>query len=176
MSENMMPRDWFIAGKNKKCCRFLFPLGMPPLWALFQAGFVFRNINYKLSLLSSRFLFQCLHQPTLAMVLSSPQLEHWSRTSVSLCGLDASHLPSLSAFSPAFYSLSSVFLGVEECSCRFTQRLGNTRSKFSLHDNTLQNIRTSSGRRKNQDHLVTRLGPARPKTLTLFFRGRRGRR
>lgn len=49
----MMSHDWFSAGKNKKCCRFLFPQGMPLLWALFQAGFVFQNIDYKVFLFSS---------------------------------------------------------------------------------------------------------------------------
>lgn len=43
-------------------------------------------------------------------VLSSPQLEHWSLTSVSLCGLDGTHLHSLPTFSSAFYSL--LFLGL----------------------------------------------------------------
>ncbi len=53
MSVNMKSHDWFSAGKNKTCCRFLFPLGLPPQWALFQAGFVFQNIEYRLFLLSS---------------------------------------------------------------------------------------------------------------------------
>ena len=91
-------------GVNKKCHRFLFPLGMPQLWALFQDGLVFENIHYKPNILSSLFLLHCLHQPPLAVVLSLPQLEHWSLTSVSLCGLEASHVHSRSAFPLAFNS------------------------------------------------------------------------
>lgn len=54
---NMMSHDWFSAGKNKNkkkknAADSFFPLGIPPLWALFQAGFVFQNIEYKLFLLS----------------------------------------------------------------------------------------------------------------------------
>lgn len=41
-----------MMAKTRKYHRFLFPEGMLPLWALFQAGLVFQNINYKLYILS----------------------------------------------------------------------------------------------------------------------------
>lgn len=37
--ENILSHDWLSAAKNKTHCGFLSPLGLLPLWALFQAGF-----------------------------------------------------------------------------------------------------------------------------------------
>lgn len=108
----------FQLAKTKQFWRCLFPCEMLPLWALFQMFFCIPKhwVQTVLPLLHrfpSLFLSHCLHQPPLAMVLSSPQLEHWPRTSVSLCGLDAS-IPSLPV--PCFYSLSSLFLGSDQSS------------------------------------------------------------
>lgn len=122
-----------------------------------------------LILLSSLFLFHCLHQPPLAMVLCLPQLEHWSLTSVLLCGLDAAHLFSLSAFSLLFIRCIPF-----PCSDQSTA-VGSSRGWeipsasshcMTIHDNT-RDLQLSA-QRENQDHLVSKLRPARPKTFTLF--------
>lgn len=98
---NMMSHDWFSAGKNKKNKKKM--LQIPFFHQEFlRCGLCFRLVLYSKTsstncssspsqiLLSLSF---CLHQPLLATVPSSPQLEHWSRTSVSPCGLDASPFP-----------------------------------------------------------------------------------
>ena len=145
---------------------------MRPLWDLFQAGFVFQNIRLQ----TVPPLLHCLHQPPLATVLSSPQLEHWSRTSVSLCGLDASTLPL--GFSPLLFIRSSLCSSVRpERSCRFTKRLGNTH-RLSLHDNALRNngistIGTPWEPRPPCNRAQARQKP-KTQTLTLLCRDTRG--
>lgn len=175
-----MSHDWFSA---ENAADSFFPQGMSPLWALFQAGFVFQNIDYKLFLLSSTdsslFLFRCLHQPPLAMVLSSPQLEHWSRTSVSLCGLDAAHLHPPLCFFPCFLFTLISFPRSDQSAA-----VGSPRGweiPTSSHGMTMHHHRPElqlSAHRANQDHLVTKLGPAGPRTLKLFslLQRKRGRR
>lgn len=90
-------------------------------------------------------------------------------TSVQLCGLDAAHLLSLSAFSlllicyiPFPCSDQSAAVG----SPRGWEIPTASSHCMTIHDNTpdLQ----LSAQRENQDHLVTKLRPARPKTFTLF--------
>lgn len=110
----------------------------------------------------------CLHQPPLAMVLSSPQLKLCSRTGVSLCGLDASPFPL--CFFPGFLfaliSFPQSDRSVAVGSLRGWEIPTASSHCMTRHSKTPE--LQLSAHRENQDHLVTKLEPARPKTLSLL--------
>lgn len=171
-----MKTRWFSAGKNKRCRRFLFPLGMLPLVGFVSGWFcipkhqlqtvptLFRSFCSPLS-----FCFTVFHQPPLAMVLCLPQLEHWSLTSVQLCGLDAAHLLSLYAFSLLF--IHCIPFPCSDQSAAVGSPRGWEIPTASSHCMTIQNNTPDlqlSAQHDNQDHLETKLRLTRPQTFTCF--------
>ena len=142
--------DDFQLAKTKDAADSYFHLECYHLRALCQASFVFQNINYKLFLLSSA------HSALLSLSVSlfftsllwlwSCACRSWNTGLWLVCSsvVWMQHISFPSMLSPAFYSLYPFSLLRPVCSCRFTQRLGNTHSKLSLHDNTKQHTRPST--------------------------------
>lgn len=134
----------FQLAKTKKCCRCLFPCEMLPLWDLFQMCFVFPNTEYKLFFLSSTDspLFFCFTVCISLLWLWSWAHHSWNTGLGLVCHSVVWMHPFPLCLFPVFihsHRFSSVW---PEFSCRFTQRLGNTRNKVSLHDIILQNNKT----------------------------------
>lgn len=137
------------------------------MWALFETAFVFQNTEDKLFFLSSTespfFLFASASSgygpglTTAGILASDLCVTPWSGCIHSLSALLFIHSHFFSSAWPEF-------------SCRFTQRLGNTLNQVSIFGMTLHNNKTSTvDHSENQDHLGTKLKPARPKTWHSFL-------